>query len=182
MKFLAISGSVRKGSTNTVLLSVLAEMAAPHYTIEVFDGIQNLPIFSPDIEGDAVPKTVYAFATAVAEADGLIISSPEYVRAIPGGLKNAIDWLVPREELVNKPIALVHASHRGEDMLESLRMVLNTVTGRFDEASFLRLQLMSRSPEEIRTILSRSESMERVSCFLSSFSAFISVSKTKNTS
>lgn len=128
MKFLGISGSVRKGSTNTVLLTVLAELATLQAQIEVFDGIGALPIFSPDMEGDEAPKNVREFAAAVAQSDGVIISSPEYARAIPGGLKNAIDWLVSREELVNKPIALVHASHRGDDMLDSLRLVLNTVT------------------------------------------------------
>jgi NAD(P)H-dependent FMN reductase len=67
-------------------------------------------------------------AAAVARADGLVIACPEYVRALPGGFKNAVDWLVSRDEIIVKPIALIHASHRGDDMLEQLRLVLGTVS------------------------------------------------------
>ena len=73
------------------------------------------------------------------------------LRAIPGGLKNAIDWLVSRDEILGKPITLAHASHRGDDMLGSLRSVLSTVSPGFDEAHFLRLPLMGLSPERVRT-------------------------------
>ena len=65
---------------------------------------------------------------AIARSDGVLVCSPEYVRGIPGGLKNAIDWLVSGDQIVGRPIALVHASHRGEDMLQALRAVLSTVS------------------------------------------------------
>ena len=57
-------------------------------------GLDSLPIFSPDLEGAKTALQVVDFVSMVAESAGIIISSPEYVRAIPGGLKNAIDWLV----------------------------------------------------------------------------------------
>ena len=82
-------------------------------------------------------------------ADGLIVSSPEYVRAIPGGLENAIDWLVLRDEIVAKPIVLAHASHRGDDMLASLRSVLSTVSSGFDGSRFLRLPLMGMAEAQV---------------------------------
>lgn len=91
--------------------------------IDVFDGIGNLPVFSPDLEGSDEPLVVRIFKQAISESDGLVISSPEYVRSIPGGLKNAIDWLVSGNELIGKAIALVHASHRGDEMLNMLRTV-----------------------------------------------------------
>lgn len=180
MNILAISGSPREGSTNTHLLLTLANQASSYSEIEVYESIGALPIFSPDIDADAAPENVKAFASAVAAADGLIISSPEYVRAIPGGLKNAIDWLVPREELVNKPIALVHASHRGDDMLSSLRLVLNTVTSNFDEESFLQFPLMSKSPDEVRAFLFQAENAIKISEFLSSFHSFILTVQAQN--
>ncbi|MEP4433750.1 MAG: NADPH-dependent FMN reductase, partial [Hyphomicrobiales bacterium] len=153
MKILAISGSVRQGATNAALLKGIAEAAKSDCKIELFEGLVSLPIFSPDVDVADTPESVLEFATLVGKADGLIISSPEYVRAIPGGLKNAIDWLVPREELVNKPIALVHASHRGDDMLESMRLVLHTVTSSFDEKSFVRFPLMTKTPDEVHVFL-----------------------------
>ena len=149
-RLLAISGSLRSGSTNAALLRAIADASRPDTTVELFGGLRDLPIFSPDREGEATPLAVEAFGAAVRAADGLIVSSPEYVRAIPGGLKNAIDWLVSRDEIAAKPIALAHASHRGDDMLGSLRAVLSTVSSGFYEARFLRLPLMGMSEQEVR--------------------------------
>jgi NAD(P)H-dependent FMN reductase len=150
MKILAISGSARGVSTNTALLRAMQELAPDGMTLMVFDQIGSLPIFSPDHEAEKTPAAVLALMAQVAQADGVIISSPEYVRAIPGGMKNLIDWMVSRAEIIHKPIALVHASHRGADMLASMRLVLSTVSSRFLEQHFLSLPLVGKSPEEVR--------------------------------
>jgi chromate reductase, NAD(P)H dehydrogenase (quinone) len=105
MKILAISGSTRQLSTNTALLSALQALAQPDIEIDVFDRIGELPVFSPDLEGPNTPESVIRFIEKVSASDGLIISSPEYVRSIPGGLKNAIDWLVSGEAVIGKPIS-----------------------------------------------------------------------------
>ena len=149
MHFLAISGSARLVSTNTAMLRALQSAAGTAHAVAIYDRLGELPVFSPDLEQPRPPQPVLAFAQAVAEADGLIIASPEYVRAIPGGLKNAIDWLVSRDELIGKPIALAHASHRGDDMLQQLRIVLATVSDRFNADLFLRFELAKLSPDEI---------------------------------
>ncbi|OEC91184.1 NADPH-dependent FMN reductase, partial [Acinetobacter sp. YK3] len=138
MKILAISGSAREASTNTALLRAMSELAPQSIEISVFHELNLLPVFSPDEEGEKTPVAVQNLIAVVADADGIIISSPEYIRAIPGGLKNAIDWMVSRIEIIDKPIALVHASIRGDDMLNSLRRVLSTVSGNFFEYIFLR--------------------------------------------
>jgi chromate reductase len=96
--------------------------------ITVFDGIGSLPVFSPHLEGTSLPDSVQDFIRLIAYNDGLLISSPEYIRGIPGGLKNAINWLVSGDQIIGKPIALVHASHRGDDMLVALRKVLSTIS------------------------------------------------------
>lgn len=109
MKLLAISGSTRQDSTNTALLEAISDIALPELIIDVFRGLRGLPIFSPDLESPRTPASVLDFIRHVDQADGLIIASPEYVRAIPGGLKNSIDWLVSGKAIVNKPVVLVHA-------------------------------------------------------------------------
>ncbi len=149
MKILAISGSVRIGSTNSALLTAIARASGSDHQINLYDGLTQLPVFSPDVNGDETPRSVRSLAQQVGDADGLIFSSPEYARALPGGLKNAIDWLVPREELIAKPICLVHASDRGDDMLHSLRNVLNTVSINFDEDNFLKIPLMGMSSDQM---------------------------------
>ena len=173
MKCLAISGSVRKGSTNTALLEAVARLAAPDIDITLYDGIQSLPIFSPDLGDENTPQIVLDFAAQVGEADGLIFSSPEYVHSLPGGLKNAIDWLVPRLELVDKPVALIHASHRGDLMLDTLRDVLQTVTGNYDEENFLRFDLMNLSPPEIFETLSKPDNADQIRQFLNRLNCYI---------
>jgi chromate reductase len=149
MKILAISGSARANSTNTAMLRAVAKNAAPLHDVTVFSGIAGLPVFSPDLEAKTLPAPVQVFVDMVGENDCLVIASPEYVRAIPGGLKNAIDWLVSRDEIIEKPIALMHASHRGDDMLEQLRLVLSTVSQKFAPDVFVRFELMKLSPDEI---------------------------------
>jgi NAD(P)H-dependent FMN reductase len=172
MKILAISGSARANSTNTAMLRAVAQTAPSGHDVTVFSAIADLPVFSPDSEAEPLPESVQVFADRVGESDGVLISSPEYVRAIPGGLKNAIDWLVSREEIVQKPIALMHASHRGDDMLSQLRLVLATVSQRFSQDLFLRFELMKLSPDEIARVLEMPSNRAAVSDFLQAFSEF----------
>ncbi len=172
MKFLAISGSLRAQSTNTALLRALQTAAAPEHVIAISDHISRLPIFSPDLELPVPPEPVADFIRAIQDADGLLISSPEYVRSIPGGLKNAIDWLVSGEALISKPIALVHGSHRGDDMLDQLRVVLETVSSHFNSDLFLRCPVMKLSPEQISATLAQDNHTAEIHRFLNTFADF----------
>lgn len=139
--------------------------------VTVFHKLHALPVFSPDVEGGKTPVVVRNFMDAISAADGIIISSPEYIRAIPGGLKNAIDWMVSRFEVIDKPIVLVHASHRGEDMLASLRLVLATLSSSFFEHLFLRIPLIGKSPEDIMKFLCLPEHESKIRSFLLNFAA-----------
>ncbi|SEQ91515.1 NAD(P)H-dependent FMN reductase [Amphritea atlantica] len=171
MKILAISGSARAASTNTALLRAMKNIAPADVELLVFNRLDALPVFSPDSEGEATPTAVREFMETVSAVDGIIISSPEYVRAIPGGLKNAIDWMVSRFEVIGKPIALVHASHRGDDMLASLRLVLSTVSDHFLENIFLRISLIGKAPDEIEKLIRMSVHESKISMFLADFVA-----------
>lgn len=171
LKLLAISGSARQLSTNTALLKVLADVAPAGVEVTVFDGIGALPVFSPDREGPQTPPEVAGFINRIRDADGLIISSPEYVRTLPGGLKNAIDWLVSTDAIIDKPAAIIHGSHRGDDMLATLRTVLATVTGAFEERIFARFPLISMSPDEVRDFLLRPGNKNRLHDFAAELAA-----------
>ncbi|MEB3864597.1 NAD(P)H-dependent oxidoreductase [Acinetobacter sp. IK31] len=169
MKILAISGSAREASTNTALLRAMKDIAPSSIEFSVFHSLNKLPIFSPDDEGEKTPAIVEEFIKSVSASDGIIISSPEYIRCIPGGLKNAIDWMVSRTEIIDKPIVLVHASSRGDDMLVSLRRVLSTVSSNFFEDLFLRISLLSKSPEQIIEMLQTEQYKSQITTFLLSF-------------
>ncbi|MEW7009672.1 NADPH-dependent FMN reductase [Lentilitoribacter sp. EG35] len=173
MKILAISGSARRKSTNLALLIQIKSIVPEGVSMNISHEIDSLPIFSPDKEEQQTPKNVTDFIDNVSNSDGIIIASPEYVRAIPGGLKNAIDWLVSREAIIAKPIILVHASHRGDDMLASLRLVLSTVSSRFNRDIFARFPLMSKTPDEIRKILTSPEAQKELFMLINDFTNYI---------
>lgn len=173
MHILAISGSARAASGNTALLRALAAAAPEGVTVEVWAGVAALPVFSPDEEGARTPEAVRAFARRVAAADALVVACPEYVHALPGGFKNAIDWLVSREEIIGKPVALIHASHRGEDVLADLRRVLATVSERFLPEVFERFALVKMTPEEIAAALATPEETTRLRAYLAALCAAI---------
>lgn len=181
MKLLTISGSARRASVNTALLLGLKDVAPEGVELLVFHRLDTLPVFSPDLEGPQTPAEVLEFLALVSGCDGIIIASPEYVRAIPGGLKNVIDWMVSRFEVIGKPIALAHASHRGDDMLTSLRLVLSTVSDQFLEDVFLRIPLIGKTPDEIKTLLKVPERQSEMRGFLSAFVAAIHARKTAST-
>ncbi|MBZ7926165.1 NAD(P)H-dependent oxidoreductase [Ensifer adhaerens] len=172
MKILAISGSARINSTNTAMLRAIQSIAPANIEISVFDRVGELPVFSPDLEILPLPRQVQGFIDAIARSDGLIVASPEYVRSIPAGLKNAIDWLVSGAEIVHKPIALLHASHRGDDMLANLRTVLATVSDRFAVDIFLRLHLMKMEPAEILGAMETPENRSKVEAYLRALALF----------
>jgi NAD(P)H-dependent FMN reductase len=153
MKILALSGSLRAASTNTAMLEALARAAPEDVDVALYHGLGDLPVFNPDREGEMTPPPVLDWASRVAACDGLVIACPEYAHGIPGGLKNALDWLVSRYEIPHKPVMLAHASHRGEFVLQALSEVLKTMSVRLVDEAFVRVPLVGRKPEEVAALL-----------------------------
>jgi len=91
MNIVALSGSLRKGSYNTMLVKALAKLAPAGMQIEIVE-IGNLPLYNEDDEA-VFPAAAQELKNKIGAADGVIIATPEYNRSIPGVLKNAIDWI-----------------------------------------------------------------------------------------
>lgn len=142
LRLLAISGSLRAVSTNAALLKAAMPLAPAGMTIELYDGLASLPHFNPDDDAEPLPPAVAEWRAKVAAADGLLISSPEYARGIPGSLKNALDWLVSGPEHPGKPIAFFHASQRGVASQAALRLVLETMGTRIVDSACLTINLL----------------------------------------
>ena len=112
MQILGISGSLRAGSLNTQLLRLAAEELPEGVELELYDDLASIPPFDQDLV-DLAPDQVERLKEAVAEADAILVATPEFNGSIPGQLKNAIDW-VPRPLADNpargKPAAVIGAS------------------------------------------------------------------------
>jgi chromate reductase, NAD(P)H dehydrogenase (quinone) len=112
-RILGISGSLRRDSHNTNLLRAAAEAVGPDVELELYDALKDIPPFDEDDEVHARPESVARLNEAIANADAVLFSTPEYNASIPGQLKNAIDWVsrpVATNALRNKPVAVVGAS------------------------------------------------------------------------
>jgi chromate reductase, NAD(P)H dehydrogenase (quinone) len=106
---LGISGSLRKASLNRALLDEVRDALPAGTQMSMFDDL-DFPIFNNDVDD---PPGVVQLKTAIAEAHGVVIAVPEYNYSIPGGLKNALDWVSRPPEhspLRGKPVGLVGAA------------------------------------------------------------------------
>lgn len=110
-RILGISGSVRLGSYNSALLRAARSALPKGVTFREWLGLDEIPVYNEDIA--VLPAPVSALKAALAEADAVLFATPEYNASVPGGLKNALDW-VSRPFLENplrgKPAAVIGAS------------------------------------------------------------------------
>ena len=147
MKILALSGSLRSDSINSALLRAAARLAPPGITVTLFNGLGKLPLFNPDDEGHP-PSTVAEFRSLVADADALLIASPEYAHGITGTIKNALDWLVSFEPFAYKPVAVLNASPRAHHADGALREVLRTMAAVIVEPASITIPLLGTKLDE----------------------------------
>ena len=172
MRLLALSGSLRAISTNTALLHAFADIAPDGIAVDVFDGLGDLPLFSPDLEADT-PDSVLRLADKVAACDGILIACPEYAHGIPGAFKNALDWLVSRFEIPGKPVMLVHASTRSAYLREHLGEVLRTISCRLFPGPEFEAHLIKKTQDEMRDILAAPEMRAAMLSKLEEFERFV---------
>ena len=134
-RVLCLAGSLRQASWNRRLLRAAAAQAPATLRMDVYDALCAVPLFDEDLEREppAGPTGVQALRAAIAAAEGLVIATPKYNHAIPGVLKNALDWLSREspegEVLAEKPVTVLGASSGpwGTRLAQtSLRQVLHT--------------------------------------------------------
>jgi chromate reductase len=111
LRILGVAGSLRRGSHNRALLRAAARLAPESITIEVYDGLDRVPVFNEDLESaDGPPPGVVSLRHALGRSDGLLIATPEYNQSVPGVVKNMIDWLSREDDLSGRPVAVIGAS------------------------------------------------------------------------
>ena len=115
LNVVCICGSLRKASYNRMVMNALPGLAPPNMKLSEAPPFAEFPLYNADIqEASGIPPAVQKLAEAVRAADGVIFNSPEYNFSMPGGLKNAIDWVsrVPNQPFAGKPVALAVGGQR----------------------------------------------------------------------
>lgn len=126
LTLLGIPGALRAASTNRLLLTEARQtFGDAHYT----EANLRLPLYDGDLEADGIPASVQSLADQIAAADAIIIATPEYNKAPPGVLKNALDWVSRTKggPWANKPVAIISAAAGragGERSQYALRLML----------------------------------------------------------
>jgi len=111
--FAGFSGSLRKGSFNTMLLHAVQELLPEGTDMHIVE-YADVPLYNADLDAPAAerPASVQRLRDELAKAQGIVMVSPEYNYSIPGGLKNAIDWASRGTDspLLRKPVAVMGAT------------------------------------------------------------------------
>lgn len=112
MKILGIAGSLRSASVHHAILVAAQEVTPADCSLEIVK-LDDIPLYNGDVqERDGIPESVNKLAQAIADADAVVIASPEYNFSISGVLKNALDWIsrVPDQPFALKPVGIIGAS------------------------------------------------------------------------
>jgi chromate reductase, NAD(P)H dehydrogenase (quinone) len=137
---LAIIGSASKESSNLKLVQYIASNMGADFSVSIFNALATLPHFNPEQTDTNTPAEIVAIRKAIADADGILICTPEYVFSLPAGLKNLIEWCVSTTVFSKKPTGLITASAQGEKCHEELQLIMRTVETNFTDDTCLLIQ------------------------------------------
>ena len=141
-EILLICGSLRQGSTNAATLRTIAALRTPGATTSVFGGMASLPHFNPDDDAAPLHPAVADLRAQIARADAILFSTPEYAGALPGSLKNLLDWTIGGGEIYDKPVGWINVSTAptgAGGAHASLRTVLRYAGARIVDAACVQI-------------------------------------------
>ncbi|MDZ4701116.1 MAG: NAD(P)H-dependent oxidoreductase [Rhodothermales bacterium] len=178
LHILGFAGSLRARSFNRALLNAAAELAPESLKITVFD-LSDIPLYNGDLDTDERrPESVRRFKTAITDANGVLIATPEYNYGVPGVLKNALDWASRpgfKSPMVYKPAAIMGASQgasgtmRGQENLKT--NLLAMLASVFPHPGVAVSQAASKFDDALR--LKDSTTRDFIHEFLSGFGGWV---------
>jgi NAD(P)H-dependent FMN reductase len=148
INILAISGSLRAASQNTMVLRAVKRLAPRDIHVDLYRELGALPPFNPDFEALGPPKAVAELRCRVISSHAVLIASPEYAHGVSGVIKNALDWMVGDESFVNKAVGLLNASPRARIAQEALRETLITMSARVVPGACVTLGVLGSGLDE----------------------------------
>lgn len=179
MKLLVICGSLRSGSFNRAICNTLPELAPDGCSVELSPDFGDLPIYNADDQNtQGFPTRVTKIADGIRAADGIVIVSPEYNFSVPGGLKNALDWIsrLPEQPFRNKPVALQSAAAGmlgGARMQYHLRQIMVFLEARVFTKPEVFVSFAKSKVDESGEKIADAATRDMIRAQLSAFSATI---------
>jgi NAD(P)H-dependent FMN reductase len=175
-----LSGSLRHASYNGALLRTAATLAPAGCTIEI-ESIKDIPLYDGDLETErGIPKPVAALKDRLADANGLLLVTPEYNNSIPGVFKNAIDWLSrPAADIGRvfggKPVGLIGATPGGMGTTFSQTAWLPVLRALGTRPFFGKALYVSGAGKlfDAQGRLTDNEMRERLRVYVEQFAAFV---------
>ncbi|MEX0600257.1 MAG: NAD(P)H-dependent oxidoreductase [Rhodothermales bacterium] len=175
---LGIAGSLRAGSYNRALLRTARELAPEGVQVDIFD-LTPVPLYNADVDTDEQrPPAVTAMKQAIAEADAVLLVSPEYNYGVPGVMKNALDWASRpafRSPMARKPTGLMGASAgtsgtmRGQEQIKL--NLLGMIADVFAHKSVAVPRASEKFDDDLRLVDERTR--EIVTRYLADFAAWV---------
>jgi chromate reductase, NAD(P)H dehydrogenase (quinone) len=147
-KILGISGSLRVGSLNSMLLRAVKRLAPSGINVDLYRGLGALPLFNPDLEALGAPAEIAELRSRIISSHAVLIASPEYAHGVSGVIKNALDWMVGNDSFVNKPVGLLNSSPRASIAQAALRETLTTMSARVVPAACVNIGILGSGLDE----------------------------------
>lgn len=167
-KVLGILGSTKANSNNERLLRKVGELMQDSIDLTIFNQIAEIPHFNPDFDNEQVAPIIADLRRQIAEADGVLICTPEYVFSVPGSLKNVLEWMVSTVVFSDKPLGIITASASGEKGHEQLQLVMRTLGADFNEDTLLLISGIKGKIDEQGEI-THAETLQKTKHFVDAF-------------
>lgn len=168
IKIFAITGSTRKNSSNFKILKFISENINSQFEVEIFEDLEEIPHFNPDLDNEFPPEQVISFRNKIIQADGILICTPEYVFSLPGSLKNALEWCVSTTIFSSKKAGLITASASGEIAHQQLLLIMKTLEANFEKSNQLLIQGVRGKIDEAGKIVNL-QTLESLQLFINDF-------------
>jgi chromate reductase, NAD(P)H dehydrogenase (quinone) len=159
-EILIIIGSASKQSSNHKLIDYINGLWDNQIKVIVYDKLSELPHFSPEDSIANTPESVLSIRNMIEKADGVVISTPEYIFSIPSCFKNLMEWCVSTTIFSNKPVGLITASAHGMKGHEELHLIMETLGGVFTKETAILIQGIKGKIDKEGNILHENTALE----------------------
>jgi chromate reductase len=170
---IVIIGSASSNSANEILVEIISSLTKEDFNLKIFNSLKGLPHFDPEQSIENPPASIIEFRNYIAESDGVIICTPEYVFSIPSGLKNAIEWCISTTVFSDKPTGLITASASGQKCHEELKLIMETLSARFTTETTLLIPGIKGKINSKRELTDQ-KTYDDLTHFVSAFKTLIS--------